>query len=78
MATKGGRGCNELGDWDWLVYTIDTMYKTDNEWKPRVYRKELSSGLCGDLNEKAVQKREDIYVRMADSLCCTVENNTTL
>ena len=34
--------------------------------------------LCGDLNEKEIQKREDIYLCMADSLCSSVETNTTL
>ena len=29
MGTKVG-GWDELGDWDWHVYTIDTMYKIDN------------------------------------------------
>ena len=26
----GKRGWDELGDWDWHIYTIDTMYKIDN------------------------------------------------
>ena len=31
MDTKGkGGGWEELGDWDWRIYTIDTMYKIDN------------------------------------------------
>ena len=31
MNTKEGKGeWDELGDWDWHVYTIDTMHKTDN------------------------------------------------
>ena len=34
--------------------------------------------LCGDLNGKEIQKRGDMYTRIADSLCCTVETNTTL
>ena len=34
--------------------------------------------LCGDLNGKAIQKTEDICLYMADSLCCTAENNITL
>ena len=30
MDTKGEKGgWDELGDWDWHVYTIDTMYKID-------------------------------------------------
>ena len=34
--------------------------------------------LCGNLNGKEVQKRGDICICIADSLCCTVETNTTL
>lgn len=34
--------------------------------------------LCGDLNGKGTQKREDIRIRKAASLCCTVETRTTL
>ena len=31
MDTKAERmGWDELGDWDWCIYTIDTMYKIDN------------------------------------------------
>ena len=32
MDTKAGEtgGWDELGDWDWFIYTIDTMYKIDN------------------------------------------------
>ena len=36
------------------------------------------SVLCGDLNGKEIQKRGDICICIADSLCCTVETNTTL
>ena len=29
--TKGEREMrDELGDWDWHIFTIDTMYKLDN------------------------------------------------
>ena len=31
----------------------------------------------GDLNEKEVTKRGEVCIHMADSLCCTVEMNTT-
>ena len=24
------KGWDELGDWDWHIYTIDTAYKIDN------------------------------------------------
>ena len=31
MDTKREGGvCDELGDWDWHIYTIDNMCKTDN------------------------------------------------
>ena len=28
--------------------------------------------LCGNLNEKKIQKRRDVCIHIADSLCCTV------
>ena len=34
--------------------------------------------LCGDLNGKEIQKRGDLYKCIADSLCYTLETNTTL
>ena len=36
------------------------------------------SVLCGDLNEKAIQKREGICTCAADSPCYTAEMKTTL
>ena len=35
---------------------------------------------CGDLNKKEFQRVRDIHthIYIADSLCCTVETNTTL
>ena len=32
MDTKMGKGMewDELGDWDWHIYTTDAVYKTDN------------------------------------------------
>ena len=35
--------------------------------------RELYSMLCSDLNGKEIQKRGDISICIADSLCCTVE-----
>ena len=35
LVTRPGRW-DELGDWDWHIYTIDTMYKIDNQWEPTV------------------------------------------
>ena len=34
--------------------------------------------LSGDLNGKEIQKRGNICIHIADSLCCTAETNTTL
>ena len=36
---------------------------------------EFYSVLCGDLHGKEIQKRADMCIRRADSLCCTVETN---
>ena len=35
---EGGKegGCVELGDWDWHMYAVGTMYKIGNEWEPTV------------------------------------------
>jgi len=33
------------------------------------------SVLCGDQNEKEIQKRGDTYKYVADSLCCTAGTN---
>ena len=46
----------------------------------RIYR--IAQGtlvmLCGDLNEKEIQKSGAICIQIGGSLCCTVEINTTL
>ena len=34
--------------------------------------------LCGGLNGKEIQKREDICTHIADSLCCAGESNNTV
>ena len=39
---------------------------------------ELCSVLCGDLNEKEIQKIRDICICEANSLCHTVETYTPL
>ena len=62
MDTKGEReGWDELGDLDWHIYTIDSIYKIDNKWDPTVKHRELYSVLCGGLNGKEIQK-SGIYV----------------
>ena len=40
--------------------------------------RELYSMLCGDLDGKKFQRRGDISLCIANSLCCTEENNTML
>ena len=46
-AGEGRGGWDELGDWDWHLYT--TMRKTDSQLEPVVQHRELSSVLCDDL-----------------------------
>ena len=38
----------------------------------------ILSMLCGDLSWKEFQKGGDMYIHIADSLCCTVQTNTTV
>ena len=38
----------------------------------------ILSLLCGDLSWKEFQKGGDMYIHIADSLCCTVQTNTTV
>ena len=80
MDTKGGigGGWGELGDWDWHICTIDTVYKRANSRVIQflAYVRELFSVLYGDLNEKEIQKYGGMHI--ADSLCCIVETNTKL
>ena len=39
---------------------------------------EFFSMLYGDVNGKEIQKRGDMCIWVADSLCCTMETNTAL
>ena len=39
--------------------------------------RELYSVLCGDLNGKEIQKRGDVCICLADSLCCAAEHCKT-
>ena len=41
-------------------------------------KKEIRTVLCGDLNGEEIQKKGDMGIHIADSLCCTVETSTTL
>ena len=77
MDTSDGKGVwDELGDWGSHRYTIDTMYKIGNK-KSVIQLRELYSVPCENLNEKKIQKRGAICVGIADSLCCTIETDTT-
>ena len=66
---RGKKGWDELGDWDWHIYTIDTMYKILNYWAHTVLYRELYSVLCGDLNGKEIWERGNICEHTADSFC---------
>ena len=72
------RECNELEDWDWHKYTIDTVYEIGDWREPTAWHRGLYSVFCGDLNEKEIQKREDICKHATDSFCYKVETNTTI
>ena len=59
------------------------MCKTDSQWEDAIWCRELSSGLCDDLEGwhgrgKEVQEGGDIWIQLADSLYCIVETNTAL
>ena len=60
------------------LYTINAIYKIDNQKGLTVWHREVYSVLCGDQTGKEIQKREDVCIHRADSLCCIVETNTTL
>ena len=64
---------DDLGDWDWCIYTVDTCIKLDNS-ENLLY----STVLCGDLNGEEIQERRDVCIRIAEPLGYTVEANTTL
>ena len=49
-----------LGDWDWHIYTIDTVYKIDNYWEPTVQRRGLYSELW--VTEREGPKKEGTCV----------------
>ena len=36
MITRGWGERDKLGDWDWYIHTINTMYNIDNWWEPTV------------------------------------------
>ena len=52
---------SKLGHWDRRIYSIDTMYKTDDEGEPTAEHREPDSVLCGDLMGRK-PKNEGTYV----------------
>ena len=59
------------------------MCKTDSQWEAAIWCRELSSGLCDDLEGwhgrgKEAQEGGEIWIQLADSLYCIVETNTAL
>ena len=60
---KGEEGWEQVGLWNWHIYTIDTMYK-------------IESSVVTWIGRKEVQKGGDICIRMADSFCWILETNT--
>ena len=47
-------------------------------WEPTVQHMGLYTELCGELNGKESQKREDTCMHTADSLCSIAETNRTM
>ena len=60
------------------IYTILVLYIKWITNENLVYSTGKSTQCCGDLNANEIQKRGEICMHMADSLCCRVETNTTL
>ena len=58
------------------IYTLLCIKEITNE--NLLEHRELYSVLCGDLSRKEIQKTGAVCIRMAGSVCSTVETNTTL
>ena len=68
---QGGRGDEMNWEIGINIYTLLYIKQITNE-NLLYSTRELYSMLCGDLNGKEIQKRGDICILIADSLCCTV------
>ena len=74
MVTKGGKGKNKLGDWDWHKHT--TIYKTDNK---NLFYSTGNSAQCSAVAHMGKESKiRDTCVCIAESLWGTHETNTTL
>ena len=58
--------------------TVHGVAESDMTERASQRCRELDSMLCGDLDGKEIQKRGDICIQIADSLCCTAEIDMTL
>ena len=59
------------------IYT--TVRDMDSQWEAAVWHRELSSGLCDDLEGWAGRRlMRETHVLIANSHFCTSETNTTL
>ena len=63
MDTKGKGGWEGLGEWDWCIYTVDTVYKIDDWWELTALHGDLCFLFSGDLKRMEVPK-EGIQVHL--------------
>ena len=66
----------------WTIFILTKFRvkgkKTDIQQGPTVQHRELCLIFCNNLNGKRVWKRTDTHICITESLCCTLETNTTL
>ena len=65
---EGGR------NWEMGLIYVHTVGTIDNQGGPLL--RELYPVFFGDLNGREIQKRGDVCIQRADSLCCAAETNT--
>ena len=58
MDTKG-EGVGWMGDWDWHIHTIDTMYEIDDKWELTRAQGTLLNALYWPKWERNPKKRGD-------------------
>ena len=56
----------------------NAVLKMDNQQGSTVQHRELSSMLCGILDERGIWERMDTYIFMAEIICCPSETTTNL
>ena len=65
-----------LGLWDWHMHT--EVYGMTGQKGPAVQHRELYPVFCDALCGERVWERTGVCARIAESVCCTGEINTTL